>query len=246
LIELSHIRKEFGSKIVLNNLSLEIHAGEAVALLGLSGSGKTTALKLMSGLWLPESGTVKINGQSLDPKSLPEIRKQIGYVIQDGGLFPHLTALENLALVADEVQMSRKELDQRIDLLTSMTKLSSEFLDRYPRELSGGQRQRVGIMRSLLLDPPILLLDEPMGALDPITRKDLQEELKDLFKKLNKTVVLVTHDLFEASYLADRIILLRDGKVEQEGNMQDLIKEPASEFVQTFVRAQQHHMDISC
>ena len=242
MISITNLSKKFGLKPVLHNLNLTIEHGSRVALLGLSGSGKTTALKLICGLHLPDSGSVVIDGIPLEKKNLSTIRKRIGYVIQDGGLFPHLTARENILLIAEEANLSPEETQKRIEELALMTKIPLDLLKRYPRQLSGGQRQRVGIMRALFLDPDILLLDEPMGALDPITRVDLQAELRELFITLNKTVVLVTHDLYEATYLAERIVLLSEGKIIQEGTMSDLIKRPASEFVSTFVNAQKHHM----
>lgn len=210
-----------------------------MALLGLSGSGKTTALKLVCGLCFPEQGTVQVRGETLTAESLSDLRKQMGYVIQDGGLFPHLTVYGNLRLVAEEAGWNEIRTRARVKELAAMTKLSESLLDRYPREISGGQRQRVGIMRALLLDPPILLLDEPMGALDPITRCELQKELKELFGKLAKTVLLVTHDLFEAGFLAERILLLNQGRIAQEGSMRELVESPTNDFVRLFVNAQQ-------
>jgi osmoprotectant transport system ATP-binding protein len=161
-------------------------------------------------------------------------------VIQDGGLFPHLTCLGNLALVGREAGMSSAEIETRAKELAEMTKIAPALLKRYPREISGGQRQRIGIMRALFLDAPILLLDEPMGALDPITRTELQGELKDLFQRLGKTVLLVTHDLFEAGYLGNHILLLRHGMIAQEGTLADLTRKPANDFVRLFVNSQRH------
>lgn len=235
------ISKSFGKKIVLKNFSLEVNRGETVALLGLSGSGKTTALKAICGLHMPETGEIIVDGITLKSDTLKSIRSKMGYVIQDGGLFPHLTARQNITVVGEEAHLSKDEINGRIERLAKMTKIPLELMDRYPRELSGGQRQRIGIMRALFLDPQILLMDEPMGALDPITRKELQEELKVLFQTLEKTVVMVTHDLYEAMFLADRILLLKDGSVLQEGSMDDLLHRPANEFVTRFVKAQQHH-----
>lgn len=243
MISVANITKSFGNQTVLKNFSFNIGTGESLALLGLSGSGKTTALKIICGLHLPDQGQVTIAGLHLSTESLPLIRKKIGYVIQDGGLFPHLTAWENIALIGRESLLSAEEINARIKELCILTKISIDLLDRYPAELSGGQRQRVGIMRALFLDPEILLLDEPLGALDPITRRELQFELKDLIARLKKTVVLVTHDLYEATYLADRIILLSEGKIIQEGTMNELTEKPASDFVKTFVVAQNHSME---
>lgn len=241
MIELRNIRKTFGTTTVLKDFSLHVEKGTTVALLGLSGSGKTTALKAMCGLHLPEEGEIKIDGLLMNKKNLPLIRRKLGYVIQDGGLFPHLSAKENITVVGEEAKLGALAIDSRIKELARMTKIPLELLDHYPRELSGGQRQRIGIMRALFLDPEIILMDEPMGALDPITRKELQTELKQLFKNLGKSVVMVTHDLYEAMYLADKILLLNDGSVVQEGTMNELISSPANAFVRKFIEAQQHH-----
>lgn len=244
MIQVQSISKSFGKKIVLKDFSLEVKKGETVALLGLSGSGKTTALKAICGLHVPEVGKIIVEGITLKSETLKSIRSKMGYVIQDGGLFPHLTARQNITVVGEEAHLSKEEINGRIERLAKMTKIPMELMDRYPRELSGGQRQRIGIMRALFLDPQILLMDEPMGALDPITRKELQEELKVLFQTLEKTVVMVTHDLYEAMFLADRILLLKDGSVLQEGSMDDLLHRPATEFVTRFVQAQQHHGEV--
>ena len=244
MIQLEKIRKSFGNKTVLKEFSLHVKKGETVALLGLSGSGKTTALKAICGLQLPDEGVIKIDGHILNKEALPVIRRKLGYVIQDGGLFPHLTARENITVVGQEAKLDPSFIETRIQELARMTKIPVELLDHYPRELSGGQRQRIGIMRALFLDPEIILMDEPMGALDPITRKELQTELKLLFQNLGKSVVMVTHDLYEAMFLADRILLLNEGTVLQEGTMDELIKNPANEFVSTFIKAQQHNVNL--
>lgn len=238
MITFKNISKNFGTKKILDDLSFHVDQNEILALIGLSGSGKTTALKIMCGLHLPDRGDVLINQVPLTENNLPLVRRNLGYVIQDGGLFPHLTARDNIVLVGLEAGKSQSEIQQKIEELTKLTKISSDLLDKYPRELSGGQRQRIGIMRALFLDPEILILDEPMGALDPITRKELQTELKDLFKRLKKTVILVTHDLYEASFFADKILLLHEGNIAQEGSMAELLEKPRNEFVRQFVNAQ--------
>jgi osmoprotectant transport system ATP-binding protein len=238
MLIIDHVQKSLGGKTILKDLSLQVAQGERVALLGLSGSGKTTILKTVCGLILPDQGKLSFNGQPITPETLRGIRQQIGYVVQDGGLFPHLTLFENLALVGREAGLSPDAIEAKARELSGLTQLSFTLLQRFPRQVSGGQRQRVGLMRALFLNPNYLLLDEPLGALDPITRRELQVELKDLFIKLNKTVLLVTHDLFEAKHLADRIILLNEGSIAQEGRMEDLIERPASDFVRRFVQAQ--------
>lgn len=238
MITLKNISKNFGTKKILDGLSFHVNQSETLALIGLSGSGKTTALKIICGLHLPDKGDVLINKLPLNEHNLPLVRRGLGYVIQDGGLFPHLTARDNIVLVGLEAGKTQKEIQTKIEELSKLTKISSDLLDKYPRELSGGQRQRIGIMRALFLDPEILILDEPMGALDPITRKELQTELKELFKRLKKTVVLVTHDLYEASFFADRILLLHEGNIAQEGSMAELLNNPRNSFVREFVNAQ--------
>ena len=238
MITLKNISKNFGTKKILEDLSFHVNRSETLALIGLSGSGKTTALKIICGLHLPDKGDVLINKVALNQHNLPLVRRGLGYVIQDGGLFPHLTAMDNIALVGLEAGRTQIEIETRIEELSKLTKISSDLLDKYPRELSGGQRQRIGIMRALFLDPEILILDEPMGALDPITRKELQTELKELFKRLKKTVILVTHDLYEASFFAERIILLQEGNIAQEGSMAELLNTPRNSFVREFVNAQ--------
>lgn len=238
MIEVKNITKNFNGAPVLKNLSFSIESGKVLGLLGLSGSGKTTALKIICGLHQPQSGEIFLNKEKVSLKNLTQLRKQIGYVIQDGGLFPHLTAKQNIELVANEAKMPIKEFNQRLEELLVLCKFSPSLIGKYPKNLSGGQRQRVGIMRALLLKPKILLLDEPMGALDPITRFSMQNELKDLFTKVGCSVLLVTHDLNEAGYLCDEIILLNAGVIEQQGTMNELLANPLSDFVSTFTRSQ--------
>lgn len=242
MIIIQNISKTFGSRKILDDLSFHVNQSETLALIGLSGSGKTTALKIICGLHLPDEGSVLINQVPLNKDNLPLLRRGLGYVIQDGGLFPHLTAKENIVLVGHEAGLNQDDIRKKITELGRLTKISSELLDKYPRELSGGQRQRIVIMRALFLDPDILILDEPMGSLDPITRKELQAELKVLFKRLKKTVILVTHDLYEASFFADRILLLHEGNIAQEGSMAELLDKPRNNFVRDFVNAQNHFL----
>jgi osmoprotectant transport system ATP-binding protein len=240
MIEFENVSKSFHSARVLRNISFRVDEGVTCALLGLSGSGKTTALKIIAGLHTYDSGRVSVGGIPVQESTLPEIRSQLGYVIQDGGLFPHLTAEKNLELVGHEAGWDAVKMRARINELSELTKMSKALLQKYPRELSGGQRQRVGLMRALMKNPSVLLLDEPLGALDPITRRDLQIELRALCRELKKTVVLVTHDLYDAGYLADHIFLLKDGAIVQEGRLQDLVQTPADEFVRKFVESQIH------
>ena len=241
MFALRHVSKSFGNVAAVREVDLDIAPGRTTALIGPSGCGKSTLLRLMNGLVLPDSGEVSFGGTLLGPESLLEARRSMGYVIQDGGLFPHLTAAANVALMARHLGRPRPQIASRIDELCSLTRFPADGLARYPAELSGGQRQRVGLMRALMLDPDALLLDEPLGALDPMIRYDLQNDLRDIFRGLRKTVVIVTHDLAEAEFLGDEIVLLRDGQIVQRGGMTELTGRPANDFVERFVRAQRPH-----
>src|SRR5688572_21213930 len=193
---------------------------------------------MIVGLVRPDAGTVVVDGVALSGANLERLRHQIGYVIQDGGLFPHLTAAENVTLLATHLARDRAWMAERVRALAELTHIPPDLLARYPQQLSGGQRQRVGLMRALMLDPPLLLLDEPLGALDPVTRYELQTELKTIFGRLGKTVVMVTHDMGEAAYFADDIVMMRDGRIVQRGPLEDLLERPAEAYVHEFIRAQ--------
>jgi osmoprotectant transport system ATP-binding protein len=238
MFSLRAVEKCYAGRTVLGPLSLDIPAGQTTALIGPSGCGKSTLLRLFIGLVQPDAGTVTFDGEQVKPATAQAVRRRVGYVIQDGGLFPHLTARGNVILMAKFLGHNPSATATRVAELAELTRFPIDALDRYPHQLSGGQRQRVGLMRSLLLDPGALLLDEPLGALDPLVRADLQGELRDIFRRLGKTVVLVTHDLGEATYFADRVVLLRDGQIVQEGSPGDLWHRPADEFVTRFVQAQ--------
>jgi osmoprotectant transport system ATP-binding protein len=224
----------YGGRPVLGPLDLEVRRGETVAILGPSGGGKSTLLRLLLGLLAPDAGAVRFH----DAPPGRAARLRMGTVIQDGGLFPHLTAARNVTLMARHLGWDGARVAARLEELAALTRFPPDGLGRYPSELSGGQRQRVALMRALMLDPEALLLDEPLGALDPIVRADLQAELREIFGALEKTVVLVTHDLGEAGYLAGRLVLLADGRVVQDGTVRQLVEEPATPFVTRFVRAQ--------
>jgi osmoprotectant transport system ATP-binding protein len=250
MLQLVDVQKSLGGKLVLRALELEVAAGQTVVVLGPSGCGKSTLIRLMNGLLVPDTGEVFFDGESLDEGNMLASRRRMGYVIQGGGLFPHLTARQNMTLVARHVARHvahhvahhvRREdtaIESRVEELRVLTKFPADGLDRYPRELSGGQRQRVSLMRALFLDPELLLLDEPLGALDPMIRNELQKDLRGIFRELGKTVVLVTHDLAEAAYFADVVLLMRDGAVVQRGSFAELLRHPADEFVTQFVNAQ--------
>lgn len=233
MIQLRNLSKKYGGAFALHPTDLEIPSGKVTVLIGPSGCGKSTLLRLILRLIEPSSGEVILDGQSVTDANVQEIRRKVGYVIQDGGLFPHLTARENVSLMARH--LSRQA---NVEELAKTVRFPAEALDRYPLELSGGQRQRVGLMRALALDPSTLLMDEPLGALDPLVRSALQSDLRDIFRSLSKTVVLVTHDMGEAAYLADRIVLLRDGRIVQQGTLQEFQNEPSEPFVTEFLNAQ--------
>ncbi len=238
MIELTSVSKSFSAVRVLDGIDLRIESARTTVLLGPSGCGKSTLLRLMLGLTKPDRGSVVFDGKRLDRASARASRRKAGYVIQDGGLFPHMTAFENVTLVARQLAWSSRRIDARLDELVGLTKFPVDGLGRYPVELSGGQRQRVALMRALMLDPILLLLDEPLGALDPMIRFDLQADLREIFARLSKTVVLVTHNLAEAAYFGDSVVLLRAGRIVQQGPLRQLIEQPAEPFVSKFVTAQ--------
>lgn len=238
ILRLESVSKRFDGAPALAEVSLEIPAGRTTVLLGPSGSGKTTALRLMLGLVRPDGGRVFLREAELDPETLRRARTQMGYVVQDGGLFPHLTARQNVTLVARTLGWPAARLAARVAELAELVRLSEKALERYPSELSGGQKQRVALMRALMLDAELLFLDEPLGSLDPLVRAELQDDLAGIFHRLAKSVVLVTHDLAEAGRLGDVLVLLREGRVVQRGSLEDFVSRPASAFVTAFVRAQ--------
>ena len=238
MLAVENVSKTYGRQTALAQTSLSFMAGKTTVLIGPSGCGKSTLLRLMVGLITPDTGHVVVNDTPLTPQNVQAARHGIGYVIQDGGLFPHLTARENVSLLAKFLGRPAPDVTKRMAELAQLVQLPAESLSRYPSGLSGGQRQRVGLMRALMLDPPLLLLDEPLGALDPITRSELQEQLKEIFSRLNKTVVLVTHDMGEAAYFGDTIVLMQEGRVVQTGTLDDLLQRPAKPYVSDFIRAQ--------
>jgi osmoprotectant transport system ATP-binding protein len=238
MISLQGVCKSYGGALILKETSLVVAAAERLAIVGPSGCGKSTLLRTMIGLVTPDRGMVTINGVRLSEESLNAVRLRIGYVIQDGGLFPHLTNERNVTLVARHRGWSESRIQKRIDELANLVHVDRTRLARYPSQLSGGERQRVGLMRALMLDPDVLLLDEPMGALDPIVRARLQDELLEVMNRLEKCVVLVTHDMFEASKFGQRIAVMRDGKIVQIADLKTLTNHPADPFVVEFLRAQ--------
>ncbi|MDI3270131.1 MAG: betaine/proline/choline family ABC transporter ATP-binding protein [Bacillota bacterium] len=233
----SHVDKTYpGGNYALRDLNLSVLSGQLVCLIGPSGCGKTTTLRLINRLVEPSRGTIRVRGEDIQKLNPVALRRSIGYVIQDIGLLPHMTILENIELVPRLLGWDRKKRRERALELMEMVGLSpDEYAHRYPRELSGGQQQRVGVMRALAAEPDIILMDEPFGALDPLTRQKLQDELKKLQNRLKKTIVFVTHDMPEALKLADRIIIMKDGRIHQEGTPEEILRHPKDAFVTQFL-----------
>ena len=245
MIEFENVSKTYpGGTEAVRDLTLEVAEGETLVLLGTSGSGKTTTMKMVNRLIEPTSGQILIEGQDIMGRDPIQLRREIGYAIQHIGLFPHMTASENIAVVPKLLQWTQARIDERIDQLLEMVGLEpGEFRDRYPSQLSGGQKQRVGVARALAADPPIVLMDEPFGALDPITREQLQNEFLELESAIKKTIIFVTHDVFEAVKMGDRVALLDEGRLQQLATPQQLVESPANEFVDQFLG--QHRFQLS-
>lgn len=235
LIRFEGVTKLYNSSIeALRDMSLSIDKGEFVTLIGPSGCGKTTLLKLINGLIKPNSGKIYIKNKEISQWDPIQLKRSIGYVIQQIGLFPHMTVSQNISYVLDIKKASEDlKMKKARDLIT-LVGMDEKYLDRYPRELSGGQKQRVGVARALAADPDIILMDEPFGAVDEVTRQVLQDEILNIFSMLKKTIVFVTHDIEESFKLGTRIILLDDGKVEQDGTKEEMLFKPNNEFVKRF------------
>ncbi|TDU32620.1 osmoprotectant transport system ATP-binding protein [Panacagrimonas perspica] len=239
MIAFENVTYDYPGVTALRDVTLSLDHATTTALIGPSGCGKSTLIKIAVGLLIPSRGQVRIGEQALESAHLAALRHRIGYVIQSGGLFPHLTARENVTLCARHLRRPAPWIAERFQALAELVRLPGDLLDRYPGQLSGGQRQRVSVMRALMLDPDVLLLDEPLGALDPMVRHELQQDLRALFDRLRKTVVLVTHDLAEAAFFSDSIVLMREGRIVQRGTHADLQRAPADAFVRAFLAAQQ-------
>ena len=243
MLQLTGVSKSYSGKMVLHPTDLQIPAGETTVLIGPSGCGKSTLLRLMIGLIQPDTGSVRFQQQAVSRETVLALRQKMGYVIQEGGLFPHFIAERNVSLMARYLDWEQKRIQTRIQELRELTHLAEDVLQRFPAQLSGGQRQRVSLMRALMLDPDLLLLDEPLGALDPMIRAELQLELREIFRSLGKTVVVVTHDMGEAAYFGNSIVLLREGRIVQQGTLDDLLKSPADPFVTLFIQAQRSPLE---
>jgi osmoprotectant transport system ATP-binding protein len=238
MIQVEHLSKHFGTVKAIDDISFEVKEHENLILLGTSGCGKTTTLKMLNRLIEPTIGRIQINGQDILKQKPEELRRGIGYVLQNTGLFPHYTIAENIAIVPQLLKWDSKRIEKRVAELVEKLHLSPDQLTAYPNELSGGQQQRVGLARALVADPPILLMDEPFGALDTITRSKIQAEFKDLDELKKKTMIMVTHDVQEAFTLGDRICLMDKGKIVQIGTPTELLFSPAADFVKDFLKDQ--------
>jgi osmoprotectant transport system ATP-binding protein len=243
MLELHEVSKTFGAVMALAPTTLSFGEGQTTALLGPSGCGKSTLLRIIVGLLTPDSGEIRFGGDLVTPANLRYIRRRMGYVIQDGGLFPHLSLRDNVTLMARNLRWSAARISEQLEKLCGLVHLPAESLDRYPTQVSGGQRQRISLMRALFLDPDLVLLDEPMGALDPLIRSDLQADLRGIFTELKRTVIIVTHDIGEAGFLAENIVLLKDGRIVQRGTLQNLVENPQDPFVTRFINAQRSPLD---
>ncbi|HCX63080.1 betaine/proline/choline family ABC transporter ATP-binding protein [Sedimentibacter sp.] len=238
MIKFENVTKKYPNtkNSAVNNLNLEINEGEICMLVGPSGCGKTTTMKMVNRLIEPTSGNIYIDGENIMAHNPVDLRRNIGYVIQNIGLFPHMTIAENIATVPREKKWDKERIDKRVDELLELMELNPEiYRNRRPSDLSGGQRQRVGVARALAADPPVMLMDEPFGALDPITRSKLQNEFLRLQEKIRKTIIFVTHDIDEAIKMGDKIVVVKNGKIVQQGTPDDILSNPADEFVENLI-----------
>lgn len=243
MVRFENVSMAYGENEVLKNLNLHIEEGQLVVLIGPSGCGKTTTLQLINRLLKAAEGKVYVNGKDISQSDPVELRRGIGYVIQEIGLFPHMTIRQNIEIVPKLLGWDAKRRSERSQELIKLVNMDERYLESYPEELSGGQQQRIGLLRALAAEPPIILMDEPFGALDPITRDALQDEIMALQKKLKKTIVFVTHDMDEALKIADVIVLMKDGEVVQAASPAEMIRNPANEFVEKFIGS--HRMAVT-
>ena len=244
MIKVEHISKSFGKVKAVDGISFEVAESENLILLGTSGCGKTTTLKMLNRLIEPTSGSIFINGQNILEQQPEVLRRGIGYVLQNNGLFPHYTVAENIAVVPQLLKWDKKQTDKRIHELLEKLHLDRSYLNVYPKELSGGQQQRVGLARALVADPPVLLMDEPFGALDNVTRSSIHKEFKALDELKRKTIIMVTHDVQEAFELGDRICLMDKGKIVQCGTPAELLFHPKNDFVKGFLKEQRLQLEF--
>lgn len=235
-LSMEHLNKTYpGGKVAVEDFNLEVEKGEFVCFIGTSGSGKTTTVRMINRMLQQTSGTIKINGKDIGQMDPVKLRRKIGYVIQNIGLMPHMTIRQNITLVPRLLKWPQDKMDERAKKMIKLVDLPEEFLDRYPSELSGGQQQRIGVVRALAADQDIILMDEPYGALDPITRESLQDLIKDLQERLGKTIIFVTHDMDEALNLATKIVVMDGGKIMQVASPDEILQHPANEFVENLI-----------
>lgn len=244
MIVAEHLSKHFGKTIAVDGISFEVKEGETLVLLGTSGCGKTTTLKMINRLTEPSGGRISVNGKDVLEQNPDQLRRGIGYVLQNNGLFPHYSVAENMAIVPKLLKWDQQKIHQRTNILLEKLHLPENYLSLYPNELSGGQQQRVGLARALMADPPVLLMDEAFGALDPITRASIRKEFKNLDELKRKTIVMVTHDVQEAFEMADRICLMDAGKIKQIGTPAELLFKPADTFVASFLDDQRLQLEL--
>ncbi|TDQ40863.1 betaine/proline/choline family ABC transporter ATP-binding protein [Aureibacillus halotolerans] len=236
MLEFKNVTKKYtDGTIAVKELNLKINKGEFVCFIGPSGCGKTTTMKMVNRLIDVSNGSILVDGKDIKQQNSVELRRSMGYVIQQIGLMPHMTIKENIVLVGTLLKWSTDKKDERAKELLKLVDMSEEYLDKYPHELSGGQQQRIGVLRALAANPPLILMDEPFGALDPITRDSLQDEFKKLQKELHKTIVFVTHDMDEAIKLADKVVIMRDGEIVQADTPEEILRNPANKFVEDFL-----------
>lgn len=238
MLQLTNISVTFGDTNAITTLNLDFQPRKTTLLIGPSGCGKSTLLRLIAGLVNATTGEVLFEGKRLSAANITSLRHRMGYVIQEGGLFPHLSIRDNVTIMASYLNWATSKIEARLQELAEMVHISPVLFCRYPSEISGGQRQRVSLMRALMLNPEILLLDEPLGALDPMIRLELQNELKGIFNSLDTTVIMVTHDIAEAAFFADHVVLMRDGLIIQQGKLAELATAPKEPFVENFINAQ--------
>jgi osmoprotectant transport system ATP-binding protein len=244
MIKVEHLVKTYSNIKAVNDISFEVDKGENMVLLGTSGCGKTTTLKMLNRLIEPNSGTISIDGKNILEQPPELLRRGIGYVLQNNGLFPHYTVAENIAIVPNLLKWDKAKTQKRIDELLEKLHLTKDYLNAYPTELSGGQQQRIGLARALVANPPVLLMDEPFGALDNVTRSKIHNEFKALDELKRKTIIMVTHDVQEAFELADRIALMDKGKIVQIGTPAELLFNPVNDFVSGFLQDQRLQLEF--
>jgi len=244
MISVQQVSKQYGQLRAVDNISFEVKEHEVLVLLGTSGCGKTTTLKMLNRLIEPDSGTILIDSQPIENRPVEELRRSIGYVMQNTGLFPHYTVAQNIAVVPRLLKWDRSKITERTKELISKLHLPSDCFEQYPNQLSGGQQQRVGLARALIANPPVLLMDEPFGALDTVTRTKIQQEFKALDELKQKTIIMVTHDVQEAFDLADRICLMDKGRIVQIGTPRDLLRRPTTAFVTEFLNAHRLQLEF--